>query len=428
VIAALNATKAAADRNGGLIAEKTLNKLASGHDVAVSQSCFLPGSLVRTADGRDVAIENVLIGTDVVTHHGNVGQVNATIRKNHTGEVIRFRAVGLPDDVVCTPDHKLWVRPVSRGKTQRCPVCGGAFKSLNAHLWQKKDPQHQAAHADYSRYAENWFVADSLVVGDYVRTPFDTTVNEEGDPVYAELLGYYLAEGCTWEYDRYQRSPRDCYKGVDFIFSCDETVFHERVAELCRQLGYTSIAFCNQKSRPGSTTVRVSSAQLATRLLADGGQYAWGKFVATRFMQWSPAIQMKIAARFVDGDGSWHKTCHRLTGVTVSRQLAFAIATICWRNGIAARINKSVPKRDKVYVGPNGKPMKKRTAYAIEVNRRNASGVGSDKTPHDYTPRLTYERDIGHLKHQVAGRTTTFRAAKLLSYVEAGFVYRKAKR
>ena len=39
VIVALNATKEAAARNGNLVAERTLQKLASGVDVAVSQSC-----------------------------------------------------------------------------------------------------------------------------------------------------------------------------------------------------------------------------------------------------------------------------------------------------------------------------------------------------------------------------------------------------
>jgi len=42
VIAALNGTKEAAARNGGLVAAKTLKKLASNSDVAVSQSCRVP--------------------------------------------------------------------------------------------------------------------------------------------------------------------------------------------------------------------------------------------------------------------------------------------------------------------------------------------------------------------------------------------------
>lgn len=42
VVAALNTTKEAADRNGGLVDTKTINRLESGQDVAVSQSCKVP--------------------------------------------------------------------------------------------------------------------------------------------------------------------------------------------------------------------------------------------------------------------------------------------------------------------------------------------------------------------------------------------------
>lgn len=42
LIAALNATKEAANRNGNLVAERTLNKLASNRDVDVSMSCGIP--------------------------------------------------------------------------------------------------------------------------------------------------------------------------------------------------------------------------------------------------------------------------------------------------------------------------------------------------------------------------------------------------
>ncbi len=42
LIAALNATKEAADRNGGLVASRTLNKVAADQDVAVSMSARIP--------------------------------------------------------------------------------------------------------------------------------------------------------------------------------------------------------------------------------------------------------------------------------------------------------------------------------------------------------------------------------------------------
>jgi len=418
LIIALNATKEAADRNEGLVAERTLNKLANNIDVAVSQSCFVPGSRVWTDTYRFMPIENVAIGQKLTSHHGNVGTVNALIPKHHDGEVVRFRAVGLPDPVVCTPDHKIWTRPTAKGKTPKCPVCGGQFKSLNAHLWQKKDPQHQRALRDYGRAAEGWTRAEDLVVGDFVRTPFDTQIEEPGDAVYAELLGYYLSEGCTWEYSRFAKGGRDCYKGVDFIFSrSEDDTFVARTVELCKQLGYTKISLRRQQSRPNTTTVRVSSAELARRLLADGGRYSYGKEIADRIMRWSPEVQLKIVARFMDGDGNWNPINEILSGTTVSERLAYQLAAICWRNNIPANIT-TVRK-------PKGG---RRQSYTIAISQRYASAVGSDKVPADHTPITHSPTVLGHLRFQQAGGVSVRATAALQTYIESGFVYRRIRK
>lgn len=50
LIAALNATKEAAERNGGLVAASTLEKLANNIDVPVSQSCFVPGDFCNSCN------------------------------------------------------------------------------------------------------------------------------------------------------------------------------------------------------------------------------------------------------------------------------------------------------------------------------------------------------------------------------------------
>lgn len=50
LITALNGTKEAAERNGGLVAETTLDKLARNIDVAVSQSCQVPGDYCNSCN------------------------------------------------------------------------------------------------------------------------------------------------------------------------------------------------------------------------------------------------------------------------------------------------------------------------------------------------------------------------------------------
>lgn len=133
-IVALNATKEAAERNGGITADRTLNKLASGVDVAISQACFPPGEPVLMADGTTKPIELVGHGDTVVTHLGNVRPVGHHTVIPYDGTVVRFRASGIPGRVTATADHKVWVRPANGAE-------------------------------------EGWRRADELTVGDRVRTP-----------------------------------------------------------------------------------------------------------------------------------------------------------------------------------------------------------------------------------------------------------------
>lgn len=77
-ITALNGTKEAAARNGGLVAERTLHKMASGIDVAVSQSCRVPGDYC-TACGHFARSRAEYCTPEMCTKYGgcrdNLGRV-----------------------------------------------------------------------------------------------------------------------------------------------------------------------------------------------------------------------------------------------------------------------------------------------------------------------------------------------------------------
>lgn len=399
----LNGTKAAAEKNGGLIANTELEKLADGKELPVSMACFPAGTPILCADGQEREIDKLELGDEVITHHGNTGIVDQLMMRQYTGDMIRFRASGLPDDIVCTSNHKIWVRPQLKGKASKCPVCCKQFKSLNAHLWQKKDAQHQAAYKDYSKYAEGWVPADQLTVGDYVRTPLSTEITELGDPAYAELLGYYLAEGST-----FYANERT---GIDFSFHRDEVEFANRVVELLHQFGYTRTKIYIRKNNV--RLVRVISPELVARLEIDGGRYSWAKQVNKNIMTWAPETQAQLLSAFLNGDGHFSKIHKNLIGTTVSRQLAFQLATICWRLNIPARVNAYQSKKSN-----------KRKAYTVIIQQQFVDKLTCDKVPVDFSYALA-ARPIGHLKHQAVGQTWVGCAGKTLSYVEHSFVYHR---
>lgn len=424
LLVALNATKEAADRTGGLVADVEMEKLARDEDLPVSQSCFPAGELVWMADGSKKPIEDVRVGDAIITHTGKVRDVVATMQKPHADNAVRFKASGLPVAVTCTADHKVWVRP-KRPQKQPCPACGKVFRQLASHVRQKTDAAHVAARSSLAASCESWVQAGDLVVGDYVRTPFSTEVTETGDADYARLLGYYLAEGSIFEYQNKNGKPvvdmgsrgGQWYRGVDFTFAAHETKYADEVVRILRKMGYDRIKAGVPKSRPSCYHVRVSSPELADRIEADAGRYSDKKRLAPRFLTWSPATQLVLLGAYFEGDGCFHRTNETLTANTVSSALADQVLLMLWRNGIPAR------RLDRVPPQSNKKPYS-----TIDVSPRFIRRVPCDKVPVDFEFAETVTSPTGQLRHQTRGATATRKTAGTLSFVEGGFVYRRIDR
>lgn len=407
LLLALNGTKEAASANGGLVADKEREMLERGDDLPVSMACFRAGASVRMWDDRRVPIEQISVGDEVYTHHGNKGEVTATSKRSYRGDFIRLTVAGFPDAVESTDTHKIWVRPTRKGKQPRCPVCQKQFKSLGCHLREQTDPQHKAAAKDYGRYAEGWFAANELAPGDQVRIPIDQTVTEVGDPVYAEILGFYLSEGNTWQYKRFEKTQNDTYRGVDFSFHIDEVDLADRVIAAAHALGYTRTHIYLRKNNV--RLLRICSAELADRLELDGGRGAYNKTIADRIMTWAPITQKKILEAWLEGDGTFSKIHKTLVGVSVSRTLCRQMAEICWRNGIAARINRSY----------------KSSKYdACTIRQSDVSKMQVSKIPDTFVAPCPVSRNCAQLRHQSAETVTKpYIGAKAETYIEGEFLF-----
>lgn len=417
LLCALNTTKQAAERNGGLIAERTLQKLASGVDLAVSQSCFPPGEPVLLADGREVPIEEVHHGDKVVTHLGNIKDVGHQVTIPYDGPLVRIRSSGIPGRLSATADHKIWVRPAYRGDAP-CPVCGLRFKRLGCHFREKAaDPAHRAAAADYGKAAEGWRRADEVRKGDYVRTPFDRAVgSDRGDPEYAVLLGYYAAEGSIYEYHR-GKPDADWRQGADFTFGRTEKRYADRVVACVRNYGGVTVTAKVPRLRQGCYHVRVSGRLLRERLEADVGRYSYGKTFSAAVMGWAPENQLLLLGAFFDGDGTWHKTNERLVAVTVSAVMARQLLVMCWRNGIPATLNR--------FTSPAHAARGRRPQYTVEVSGRYATLIPTDKVPRGYQFATSSCKAVEHLRHQPAGRVAVRKSPAPLTYVEGDFAYHR---
>jgi hypothetical protein len=185
LLIALNGTKEAADRNGGLVADEELEKLAKDEDLPVSMACVLdPTYPVLTRDRGYVGVADITVGDYVWTKAGRWRRVYALNRRKYTGETLTFRVNGQPIALELTADHPMWAKvfagsretPAIKAKTRRY------FKDTTA----------------FNNETATWTNASEIGIGDrffYRPVTRYTGYGRIADISLATIMGYYLAEG-----------------------------------------------------------------------------------------------------------------------------------------------------------------------------------------------------------------------------------------
>lgn len=393
----------------------------SGKSLSFSMSCFPAGTLVQLGDGSEIPIENITVGMSVITHKGNTGYVSNIMNRHYTGSVVELRAYGLAEPISCTPDHGVWVRPQMLS-TNPCPVCGGLFKSLAAHLRQKHDEQHIRAYRDYSRYAEGFKRAEFIRSGDYVRTALPPrTVTKCENKWYGRLIGLYLAEGSLSIIDKHYDSKTKgpvVYKDhrVEFCYNIDEVELVEETKDLIEKFtGKRPTSFDYPSEH--RTVVRSHSIDLHDWLMEHAGKYSNSKKLSDYVMGWDTDVLKTILESWLEGDGHWHKVNDVLKGTTVSRALMWQMMEIAARLDIAASVDSF-------------KSVGKQRAYNISLRGKDVLKLNVTKIPTDWTPASPKFYSVGHLNYQQDGQVSkcAVKRAVKMSYVENGFIYRRIRK
>lgn len=95
LICALNGTKEAADRNGGLIADKELEKLASGKDIPVSMACKIPYDICSSCGNKARTRAEYCDSTE------NGGHCKSGGLKHNMGRVLEDGHILHADNIKC---------------------------------------------------------------------------------------------------------------------------------------------------------------------------------------------------------------------------------------------------------------------------------------------------------------------------------------
>lgn len=117
-----------------------LNAKVAREDRDEKHICLARGSRVLTRERGYVPIQDVEIGEHTLTHKGRWMPIVAKRMTAESAEVIKVKAQGVPG-LVCTPNHKLWVRDASKWSGREAasakatpPAWVRADKTLRSYL------------------------------------------------------------------------------------------------------------------------------------------------------------------------------------------------------------------------------------------------------------------------------------------------------
>jgi len=157
--------------------------------VALGTICFPEGTKI-ISNPSTVAIENIKLGQEVLTHDGTFQKVAKKFKRYYKGNLVKIKTSGMPELSV-TPNHQFSV-----GRLED--------KSLS------------------------WIRADELKIGDYLFTPLLSQTqkrdNKEFSEEFCELIGIFVAEGGVYLKDTEKRGSR----GVVYFSFGDEEVLINR--------------------------------------------------------------------------------------------------------------------------------------------------------------------------------------------------------
>lgn len=284
LVVAYNATKAAAARNGGLVADKELEKLSSNRQMAVSMACVTdPDAPVLTTAGYR-RIADVSAGDTVYTHAGNWRRVTGVNRRVYTGDVVDVHLEGLPVPLRLTADHPMYAKVLAGYR----PLVGG-----------QRPVARWAAEVAAGRPGFDWVPAGDLGRDDRVEVrPVAAVpgVAAVDDVRLAELLGLYVAEGSIGYKAGRPNTLTYTVNSADWAVA--------GVPRLVESLWPgVAVRLRPKANSKVSMSVDVHSADLAAWMVKLVGVRADGKVVPMEMFGASPECRLAFLGRWLDGDG-----------------------------------------------------------------------------------------------------------------------------
>jgi len=146
------------------------------------------------------------------------------------------------------------------------------------------------------------------------------------------LAGYYLAEGSSTKHR------------VNFAFGSDELEFAEEVVALGREL-FGAKGQIKRVLNTYIVTIKSTPCRILLEYLC--GKDSHDKRIATILMKANPVLQQELFETWINGDGNHRKNSKRISGVTVSQELAYQLQQIILRQGKTAGLKKRISYKER---------------------------------------------------------------------------------
>jgi len=339
-------------------------------------SCFPPGTEVEIEGNEYCKIEEIKVGSSVLTHQGGINKVSRVISRPYKGSLIRILASRYGVPLECTPEHPLLAVKGNIRERGKARELNGELEFIPAKNLREGDfiaitlPK---VEDDVCRDGNLILVVKSLTTRELVeengrvRLPYGRSTASipsrmEFDQELASLFGWYLAEGSI-SLSEGKRSRLNFHLG-----SHEETIAKWIVEVVKRRFGVKgSLSYL----RESNLRVSFSSGPLAELFYALGSTGSGSKRILPILFNSSSPVKLELLRGWLLGDGSIRKrTTTSITGSTISRTLAKQLYRILLQEGFSPRLHIR-----KAFVG--GKGVNHSTSYHFAISGPQASKIFS---------------------------------------------------
>lgn len=328
-------------------ASSVIDRVENGEFPSVSMGCFAAGTPILMADGCEADIEVIREGDYVKTHRGRDGRVAQIHTRQYSGVMYDVKVHGHRRRLRLTDEHPLFVvgeeqlrcRPHDKNhnRGRRMRQCTPVTKELSKGC---------VGCETTPTYEPTWVRADELQVGDRLLFPVPSDVDPTlDDPQLMELLGYYLAEGFTHNYNAREKAA------VTFCLSVEKQPILDRILELKDHFDVAAYSTWDDKRGKGRFLALLGCERLAALCEEHCGKFSKRKHVSTQILHASPELQKVFLGAYWKGDGGYYRgTTTGLYFSTASEELANQLFVILARCGVISSVNKirHIPSKNSV--------------------------------------------------------------------------------